>query len=501
MREPNDSTSVLKVSQGRLAGYSAGGTHFFGGVPYAAPPLGDRRFLPPLAPHLWEGTRPAREPGLAAPQEACFAAVGEVYLSPLSRSEDCLTLTVRTPSLGASKLPVLVWLHGGGFAMGSGGDPVYQGGALSRDGVVHVSINYRLGALGFAAVDDSQHGITANAGLYDVIAALNWVRDEIAVFGGDPDNITLAGHSAGAMMVACLLGSPLGRGLFHKAIIQSAGAPLAIPADIALSVTRELADRAGTTTNSLAALQHVPLQSILQAQLDLSAEAYTGGRREQFGGASMAFNPVTGTAILPDEPLDAIAGGSGGGIPLLIGTTGDEAMLHLETVVAATETQPADARTVLNSVLARFGEQAPEIGSRYRTQFPELDDGRLAARVLGDAAFTTPTRTIAAAAVPHSAVHVYRFDEPTVRNGRSIGALHGAELPYLFGTADTAAGRHLCGEVDTSLARSMRTAWLTFAETGSPQWPGIAWPKYHTDEPVLLGLSAQGGQRIAVDLP
>jgi para-nitrobenzyl esterase len=483
--------TTVHVPEGILDGRDcADGTYFFGGVPYAERPLGDLRFRPPQRPASWEGVRPAHEPGPAAPQRPVFAAVGEVYSSILPQSEDCLTLTVRTPSLTADRLPVFVWIHGGGFAVGSGGEPIYQGGGLSRHGVVEVSVTHRLGALGFAAINDPRHGLIANAGLRDVIAALAWVQERIEAFGGDPGNVSLAGHSAGAMTVACLMTSPLAQGLFHRAVIQSPGAPFAVDLDTGLTVTKDLASRVGVSSDSVEGLAGAPLDDVLAAQLALSDLAYAGEHREQFGGASMAFNPVIDGDVLPAEPLAAIAGGAAAGVPLLVGSARDEAMLHLEAMVAATESEPAGSRAVLDAILARFPGQGSTIESTYREEFPASTDARLAATILGDAALRLPALSLAAAAAPHGPVFCYRFDEPTVRAGWVVGAIHGAELPYLFGTGSTVAGQHLAGQVDERLASSMQLAWTEFARTGRPDLNRTAWPQYSTSEASVLAISA-----------
>ncbi|GHF66891.1 para-nitrobenzyl esterase [Amycolatopsis bartoniae] len=485
--------SVLTTGSGKLTGLlEPDGSHLFDAIPYAAPPVGKLRFAPPAPPLPWSGVRPVSGPGPAAPQRQTFAVVGEVYRSRLPQSEDCLTLSVRTPSPGRSGLPVFVWIHGGGFALGSGGDPLYRGGGLSRHGLVEVNVNYRLGALGFAALAEPSAAGSANAALLDVIASLRWVREEITAFGGDPDNVTLAGHSAGAMIVACLLASPHARGLVHRAVIASPGAPYAVSWDSAVEVTRRMADGLGIPRDSPGALRAVPLSSLLDAQTQLSDEAFAGSMREFFGGASMAFNPVIDGDVLPEDPLSALAQGAAAEIPLLVGNTRDEAVLHLETAIAAAAHDPALARGLLAGVLERFGPLGPAIESTYRRLYPQAPNERLAAAVLGDAALRYPAFALARAAADHSPVFCYRFDQPTIRDGRPIGAVHGAELPYLFDTGDTEAGQHLAGEVDAALAEQMRATWAAFAANGRPRPPKGEWPRHSARQPQTLAISTSG---------
>ncbi|GAA2395659.1 hypothetical protein GCM10010404_61580 [Nonomuraea africana] len=246
------------------------------------------------------------EPGEILDFQDLGGLYGTLFGTVLAQGEDCLSLTVRTPDLGAAGLPVLVWLHGGGFAVGSGGEPVYQGGAFAGDGVVEVTVNHRLGVDGYAVIDDPADRV-ANLGLLDQLAALAWVRDNIERFGGDPALITLAGQSAGAMAVACLLTSPRATGLIHRAIVQSAMAPLAVPWESAARVSAHLAELLGIPAHDAAALAAVPRAKLLQAQRRLCDDAFADVDAERFGeaaAAGMAFLPVVDGDVLPEDATD-----------------------------------------------------------------------------------------------------------------------------------------------------------------------------------------------------
>src|SRR3954452_17800325 len=266
---------IAETTAGRVAGLEEEGVCVFKGVPFAAPPVGELRFRPPQRVAPWDGVRPATEWTKWAPQPPPARGAG-IGGEDVGFDEDCLTLNVWTPSADASaQRPVMVWIHGGGFTTGSGGGVLYRGDRLSLNGdVVVVTINYRLGALGFAThpdLRDEETGVCGNWGLLDQIAALRWVQDNIAAFGGDPSNVTIFGESAGGMSVSVLLGTPAAKGLFHKAIAQSGGAGL-LPLEHAASTTEKLVADLGV--DSVSALRGVPVDELLAAQ---SAIAAAGG--------------------------------------------------------------------------------------------------------------------------------------------------------------------------------------------------------------------------------
>ncbi|MEU7900603.1 carboxylesterase family protein [Nonomuraea sp. NPDC049152] len=424
--------TLAHVPQGTLRGVAEQGIYFFGGVPYAADPVGPLRFRPPAPPPSWDGERPATAPGPAAPQVSCYGAVGEVFGTVLPQDEACLTLTIRTPDLGSARLPVLVWLHGGGFVLGSGGEPLYQSGAFARDGVIEVSVTHRLGVDGYATV-----GPAANLGLRDQLAALTWVRENIHLFGGDPGRITLAGHSAGAMAVACLLASPLAQGMVAGAIVQSATAPLAVPLATAARIGHHLADALAIPREDLTALAAVPRARLLEAQRVLCDDAFQGRDLERYGeaaAAGMAFVPVWGDELLPQEPLAALAAGAARDVPLLAGTTRQETLLMMAHAVGSRMPPPEVGALVLDAVTAELGRPAPEPQGRSAFE--------LAVELTTEAGFRRPTLAVAEAHAPHAEVFTYLFDGPD--------PVHGAELRHVFGS----------GEV--------HDAWVAFAAKGRP---------------------------------
>ncbi|HMC53331.1 MAG TPA: carboxylesterase family protein, partial [Acidimicrobiales bacterium] len=304
---------------GKLEGVERDGVRVFRGIPYARPPVGPRRFRAPQPAEPWTGVRDASKAGPAAPQ---VPGPTEQLMPgpPLDTDEDCLTLNVWTPAAaGAQPRPVLVWIHGGGFLTGSGSLPIYNGRFLAARGdVVVVTINYRLGALGFLshpALRDEESGAAGNWGLLDQIAALRWVRENIDAFGGDPGNVTVFGESAGAMSVGTLMGTPAAVGLFRRAIMES-GSPAATPAEEAAGTAESLLRAAGCNRIDSEGARALPLGALLEAQQDLWA------RRGP--GVGLPLQPALDGAVLERDPSEAIADGLSSGVPVITGTNRDE---------------------------------------------------------------------------------------------------------------------------------------------------------------------------------
>lgn len=478
---------------GTVRGVHDRGTHRFGCIAYAEPALGGDRFRLPRLRRM-AGDIDASQLGPSLPQLPCFGAVGAVYSTKVASSAGALTLNVRTPELGAAGLPVLVWIHGGGFAVGAGSDPTYQGGAFARDGIVEVTINHRLGVEGFAYVDDPQRGTVANLGLHDQIAALTWVQEHIHLFGGDPARVTLAGHSAGAMSVALLMGSQRARGLFARAIVQSAAAPLAIDPDSARGVTTYLAEVLGIADRNIDALAGVPVDELLAAQQRLSNESFDRVNLERFGLAGrtgMAFVPVIDGDVIVGDPMAALASGAAEGIAVLGGWTRDEVMLHLDHAMGGATPDAGVGAFMLDSVTAGFGPFAAEIVETYRSLRPDLSDFRLTGAINSDAAFGQATLAIVELTSLHAPAYLYRFDRPTVLDGRDVGAIHGAELGYVFADPEDATVRRLSGEVDSELAASVHDAWRGFIADGRPASVHLPeWTAYDTSTRATMLLDA-----------
>ena len=314
--------TVVRTKQGTVRGRAAGGVVTFKGIPYAAPPFGAHRFQPLRPAESWDGVREALTYGPTVPKPPYIPPFDVLFPEPVIAGEDCLNLNIWTPDPGKAGLPVMVWIHGGTFVNGTGAIPTYDGSRFARDGVVCVTINYRLGVDGFLYLGDG----SANLGLLDQIAALTWVQENIAAFGGDPNNVTIFGQSAGGMSVATLLSIPRARGLFRRAIAQSGAGHYAISPETARKLGVYLAEKLGIepTREAFAA---VPLDSLLQAQAALSADVFMNPDPALWGEVSanqMPFEPVIDGDILPALPINRISAGAGKGVDVLIGTNTED---------------------------------------------------------------------------------------------------------------------------------------------------------------------------------
>src|SRR5581483_2317516 len=316
---------TVKTTAGQVQGVAAGeGVYAFRGIPFAAPPVGALRFRAPARPEAWDGVRDASRFGDVVPQAKSPGEFGKLFDPTNAQGPDCLNLNVWTPDPGAVGLPVLVWIHGGAFIIGSGSDSLYDGASFARDGVVTVTVNYRLGASGFHFAGADVPGSGA-FGILDQIAALEWAQENIASFGGDPNRVTIAGESAGGMSVGTLLGAPGAAGLFRRAIPQSGAAHHAISQASAALIAGELTAKLGVDPVDATDAQ------ILAAQQAVSDEIMATRDPVRFGaeaaGSTMGWLPMAGGDVLPERAIDAIAAGSAKDIDVLIGTCRDEFML------------------------------------------------------------------------------------------------------------------------------------------------------------------------------
>ena len=313
-------TVAVETDTGRLAGLRRGGILSFRGIPYAAPPLSPLRWRMAEPCRPWSGVRDATRTAAVCPQAVSQI---EVLTGGMmgEQSEDCLYLNVWTPGCDAAKRPVMVWIHGGAFVIGAGSQSTYCGKHLAGRDVVVVTINYRLGAFGLLNLNDATDGNAPGSGaegLGDQVLALDWVKRNIAAFGGDPENVTIFGESAGGMSVGALLASPAARGLFHKAIPQSGAAHTGYDRDRSARVARALLDTLGLQPQDFARLKDIPTDAILKAQISLLTAARSGRDTRKLGG--LPFTPTIDGALLPVRPIEAVRKGSAAGIPLLTGT-------------------------------------------------------------------------------------------------------------------------------------------------------------------------------------
>src|SRR6266566_6312137 len=461
---------VVRLKDGVVRGTTKSGVSAFLGIPYAAPPFGANRMLPPQPVATWEGERDATAFGPTVPKGDYPPQYVPLFPEVVIPGEDCLNLNVWTPDISAGGLPVLVWIHGGSFMNGSGSVGAYDGTAFARDGVVCVTVNYRLAAEGFLFLDD---GI-ANLGLLDQLAALRWVQENIAAFGGDPGRVTVAGESAGAMSVTTLLSMPLAAGLFGQAIAQSGAGAHTLTADEGRMVSGYLAEALGVPPDR-ESIKAVPLDKLVQAASDLVVEVQTTPDPARWGQLTLSllpFAPTVDGSVLPTAPLASLSAGQGGNVPLLIGSNRDEARLFL---VAAGTIDLVDEPT-LTAVAGAYGLSGPGL-EVYRGNRPGASPGDLLAAVITDWFFRIPpirvaeARALAGAGAGAGGTWMYRFDHPDPRDNHRFGACHAAEIPFVFDTATRGELRPLIGDAPSSaVADRAHRVWVDFITRGDPGW-------------------------------
>jgi para-nitrobenzyl esterase len=489
----------LNLAAGRVRGVQRDGLWTFSGIPYARAPEGELRWRAPQPPLRWNGVRdatafgpmapqPVAQPGITSPSDPDAAA---------PQSEDCLTLNVWTQNLSyddrpAPGRPVMVWIHGGGFTSGSGSVFLYRGARLARaGGVVVVTINYRLGALGLLghrALADEE-GRIGNWGLQDQVAALEWVQDHIALFGGDPRRVTVFGESAGAFSIAALMGAPQAAGLFQRAVIQSGGVHVHT-VDEAERTAGRLVAALGVESCDREHLGRVPAAELVAATEEI------GRGRPDPGLIPLPFLPVVDGTFLPVHPLRAVGGGSARGVDLLIGTNRDELTLFS---LGRPEWNSLDEDTLLRWV-ANSAPDVPtdELIDNYRQarrERGEPTDPRSLWVALGsDGVFRWPSLELAAAqGAQEAATFAYFFEWPSPAFGGMLGACHALEVPFVFGVVDIPAVQLFTGggpAVET-LSSQMQGAWVAFAYTGDPSHPGIGtWRAWHPRERATMMFGA-----------
>jgi len=458
---------IVETRGGRLLGRRSGSVIAFKGVRYAAPPFGVNRLRPPRAVAPWDGTREALAFGPKSPQASYPPGIAEALSELVGGGEDCLTLNIWTPGLGTARRPVMVWIPGGMFEFhATGATAFYDGSRFARDGIVCVTINYRVGAEGFLYLGEA----IANLGLLDQIAALEWVRENVAAFGGDPAKVTIFGESAGGMSVATLLTMPRAKGLFQRAIVESGNTPKVNSAATAQRIGRRLAEVLGVaaTREGLAAL---PPEAVLQAQAKLREDLLARPDPAFWGEVALSglpWAPTVDGATVPAPPIERIREGVAADIDLLVGSNTEETRLFLLSDGAIDRT----TEQALTGIARAYGLSAEGL-SAYRAALPGASAGDLLSAVQTDWYWRIPAVRMADAHArsARAATYMYEFAWRSPQMGGRLGAAHGVEIPFVFDTLGIGTEPLLGRDPPQPLAGVMHAAWVAFAATGECGWP------------------------------
>jgi para-nitrobenzyl esterase len=467
--------TVTSTAQGKVQGVEKLGCLQFRGIPFAAPPVGELRWKSPQPPAAWDGVRDASEFGPICPQVAgTMERLGGRAGKPDPQSEDCLTLNVYTPACDDSARPVMVWIHGGAFATGSGRVPWYSGHNFARDDIVLVTINYRLNTFGFLHLGElfgEDFAGSGSLGIQDQVAALQWVQENIASFGGDPGNVTIFGESAGGMSVGTLLGAPSAKGLFHKAIPQSGASHWCLPAEVGTRLAEGFCKDVGVERGDTEALMALSTEAVLEGfnafGTNLASGAFEIFGRD-FAGAAMPSQPVYGSRFLPSLPIDVIREGCD--VPVLVGTTAEE--WRLFALMTPPEALRRPAVRPLRNLCEQAGKSVDDLVGTYQKNLGEPSELDLRVAIETDRNFGIPAIRLAEAQVSNSApVWMYRFDWKSTAFDGQLGACHALEIPFVFDNLDAPGiGVFTGGEAPQALATEMHSAWVAFARHGDPGW-------------------------------
>jgi len=458
----------LTIDSGTLVGNDDGTVQSFKVIPYAAPPVGELRWMPPAEPARWSGDRAATSYGPICPQAPRPDRLALATTAALPQSEDCLSLNVWTPK-AAKSAPVMVWIHGGGHRFGSGASPVYDGANFAHDGIVLVTINYRLGILGYFAHPALTKAASADAslgnyGAMDQIAALSWVQRNIAHFGGDPKSVTVFGESAGGASILYLLATPSAHGLFAKAIVESGGG-WAEPETLASKELEgaDFATQAGLAgaNATLAQLRAIPAEKTFDVP------------------GKLGFGPFVDGRLVTKTPTQAFADGSAIHVPLIIGSNSYEASLMKSYSVPA-------AGVVANAT--------PEIRAAYAAD--AASEESLAEALFTDGVMGAPAHWVASRASLNSPTYLYHFSYvPTARRGSVHGAAHGSEIPFVFGTASMLAHQFNLpfSDEDRATEQLIHACWVSFAKSETPDCAGKTWPSFAASSDALMEFGPNPG--------
>ena len=477
---------IVETAAGKVRGAVIDGIATFKGIPYGAPTDGEQRFMPPTPPEPWTGVRDALAYGPSAPQPKgnAFNITPEISAlfgtgKPLPESEDCLVLNIWTPGTDDARRPVLFWCHGGGFTVGSGSGGWADGTALARGGdVVVVSVNHRLGPLGYLYLADllgPDYSASGSAGMLDLVSALHWVRDNIAAFGGNPANVTIFGESGGGAKVSMLLAMPASQGLFHKAIIQSGPGVRMCPRDKATKYARSVLRRLGITSKNTHALHEMPAERLIAAHSAVT-------RRNPY----YILEPAVDGAILPRAPFEPTAPEISAHIPLMIGTTKDEVTLFVANIpflgtfsresVASPLALRLAARVMAARSARRILQAYADPGVPTQVRFANLASDTTMR--MGSIQIAERQATTASAPV---FMYLFAWESPAL--GGKLRATHSLDVPFVFDNVARAAG--MTGDLPEAhaLARKVSQAWIAFARSGMPEHADLTpWPAYTPDE-------------------
>ena len=462
LRQTAEQSTVVKTAAGLLRGATEGGVNVWRGVAYAEQPVERRRFLAPAPLEPWTGVREAIEHGPLPPQGRSFVGGGRD--DPKVRDEACLTVTVWSPDVTGT-LPVMVWIPGGAFVYGAGQLQLYNGSRLAANGnVVVVNVTYRLGVFGGFELGDLGPDFDDNLCLRDQLAALAWVRDNIAAFGGDPEQVTVFGESAGATSVLALLASPAAHGLFGRAIAQSPALPLIADRETRARQAQRFVERLGVGLDEVKSL---PQRALRRAAGALQAESAAQT-------PVLAFGLTYGVDLLPHHPIEAARIGAVSGVPLIIGTNSHEASMFAWV-------KPPMLPTTRETVDAYFDRTAPEAKSRVLAAYPGHPRRSALVAIGSDVMFGAPVWAFTDAYSAHGPTYAYRFDHTTwTLRALGLGATHGSEIVHVQHSYSSYLGRklHPLGRrVQPSVGKRMQRTWLNFARGEL----GEDWPRYDTE--------------------
>lgn len=500
-----DSVTVETVS-GKVEGRSADGLTTFLGIPYGASTAGPRRFKPPVAAPAWSGTKSAFEFGPRCPQiENPMPGALEEFGEPSGEAsgEDCLVLNIWTPSTTGSH-PVFVYLHGGGWMMGSGAAPAYNGANLAKRGdIVVVTLNHRFGIFGFMHLEElsgEQYRGSGNAGMLDIVLGLNWVRDNISAFGGDPSQITVGGQSGGGWKTSTVMSMPSAKGLFQRAIIMSGPMLTAAPSEEATRLARAMFDDLGVEQGDAASLEQFTPRRLIEAELTLPPPDVN---------SPYEFRPVVDGSTLPTTPYQGFLNGVMPEVPVLIGTTRYEharSLHHITDNLKGLMTSDDEVRKWVTDLL---GEHTDKMVDTYRRLDPDASPTDLYVILTSDLWARIPAIRIAEARLAHSSapVFMYRFDWETPVYGGGLRSAHGLDVPFaLHNTEISSLSRDVPGA--SALEDAMSDAWIAFVRSGDPNTDALpSWPRYSTeeratmilDDPSRLENDPAGDERLSWD--